>query len=226
MIERSCPVCTTLYLADPKRLKWGRQTTCSRACSYVLRSQERQVNKDFECFYCKTIFTRKPFQKARTENPFCSQGCYKNARIEKLIDTSRPVTSPIISFTCENCDKVVTLRESQKGGSRLRFCSADCANTWHSGENHNNWKGGNYRGYYGSNWTRQRRLARKRDDYTCQRCGISQQDYGKKLDVHHIVRFADFTDYRQANRLENLISLCHTCHIKTEWDSYPDLRSR
>lgn len=224
MIEKTCPVCNKTYLADPKRLKWGRQTTCSRECSYTLRGQEKQVSKEYTCFYCKIVFTCKPFQKNRTAVPFCCQNCYKKARAEHLIESSRPPTKPAISFTCELCGKEVILKSSLKGARRFRFCSADCANQWHSGENHNNWKGGDYKEYYGPNWSRQRRFARKRDNYTCQRCGITEQVYGKQLDVHHIVRFAGFSDYKEANQLSNLVCLCHTCHLKTEWESYPLLR--
>ena len=53
---------------------------------------------------------------------------------------------------------------------------------------------------------------------------MTQKEYGKQLDVHHIVRFADFTDSTQANVLENLVSLCHVCHMKREWHDYPDIR--
>ncbi len=38
-VQRCCPICGTSYLAAPYRLKHGRQTTCSRACSYQLRAQ-------------------------------------------------------------------------------------------------------------------------------------------------------------------------------------------
>src|SRR5699024_11048223 len=33
-VNRECPVCAVSYEADPVRLRHGRQTTCSRACSY------------------------------------------------------------------------------------------------------------------------------------------------------------------------------------------------
>jgi 5-methylcytosine-specific restriction endonuclease McrA len=220
MIKRICPVCEKEYLADPKRLKWGRQTTCSRYCSYKRRSKILSVNKEYVCTYCKCTFIRKPFQQNRTESPFCSQVCYSKARKEGVV-IPHPPTKPRIKFTCEQCKKEVDLPAAKRGARQFRFCSADCANIWHSGENHNNWKGGDYKGYYGSNWTRQRRFARKRDKYTCQKCGITEDQLGKHLDVHHIVRFADFDDFKQANKLSNLISVCHSCHLKMEWEAYP-----
>ncbi len=38
--NRTCPVCSIEYYADPQRLKHGRQTTCSRFCSYKLRAKK------------------------------------------------------------------------------------------------------------------------------------------------------------------------------------------
>lgn len=50
---------------------------------------------------------------------------------------------------------------------------------------------------------------RERDEHICQICGKSQLENGKKLDVHHI-------DYDKYNlNPENLISLCMSCHMKT-----------
>jgi hypothetical protein len=53
---------------------------------------------------------------------------------------------------------------------------------------------------------------RKRDNYTCQECGVSQIILKSKLSVHHI----DFN--KRNNHPENLISLCVSCHTKTQFD--------
>jgi len=47
-------------------------------------------------------------------------------------------------------------------------------------------------------------------------CGLIADN----LDVHHIVPFREFglENYKKANRLENLISLCHSCHLKSEYE--------
>jgi 5-methylcytosine-specific restriction endonuclease McrA len=68
--------------------------------------------------------------------------------------------------------------------------------------------------YYGANWLNQRRLARKRDNYCCIRCGISEDKYGQELSVHHITPFVYFETYKEANKLKNLICLCEPCHRK------------
>jgi 5-methylcytosine-specific restriction endonuclease McrA len=101
----------------------------------------------------------------------------------------------------------------------------ECKYAWISqafaGENSWNWKGGpdEYPKYYGPNWKRQSRRARKRDGYKCRHCGITQEELGRRLSVHHIIPFRSFdyvrgenNNYKQANLLTNLISLCPDCH--------------
>lgn len=85
------------------------------------------------------------------------------------------------------------------------------------GEKNPAWRGG-YDHYYGPNWQEQRRRARERDRYFCQRCGISEKEIEYELHVHHIIRFGDFGEkrYQEANTLSNLISLCRPCHLIVE----------
>lgn len=81
------------------------------------------------------------------------------------------------------------------------------------GQLHHMWNGGKIY-YYGTDWPEQRNLARKRDNYTCQRCGITEDNLGKQLDVHHIVKFRYFgiKRHKEANVLTNLVCLCTSCH--------------
>lgn len=67
---------------------------------------------------------------------------------------------------------------------------------------------------YGPTWPAQRQRARARDGYCCQVCGISEQ--GRSHDVHHKIPFRFFSSPEQANRLENLATLCPTCHRRAE----------
>jgi len=49
---------------------------------------------------------------------------------------------------------------------------------------------------------------RKRDNYICQYCKVKEENYYRKLDVHHI-------DYNKQNcNEENLITLCGLCNVK------------
>lgn len=81
---------------------------------------------------------------------------------------------------------------------------------------------------YGPNWTAQRNAARARDGFRCQGCGQPEQN-GRQHDVHHKVPLRAFVAdpllrpgltadqaWQAANRLENLVTLCPTCHRRAE----------
>ena len=80
------------------------------------------------------------------------------------------------------------------------------------GENHHNWQGGKSFSPYPLGWNRTfREQIRYRDGYKCQFCGCHEVDCKRKLHIHHI-------DYNKINiNLENLISLCQSCHMKTNY---------
>ena len=80
-----------------------------------------------------------------------------------------------------------------------------------------------YAPYYGQEWQDVREEALRRDGHECQSCGLTHEDhkaddslFGEGLHVHHIQKACEFDDPRDANRLENLVSLCATCHRKSE----------
>lgn len=80
------------------------------------------------------------------------------------------------------------------------------------GENNPHWKGGSEL-YQGPDLKQQQRLARRRDKGICCNCG--KKEGGRKHDIHHIVPFEVYglERYEEANRLENLMTLCITCHM-------------
>jgi DEAD/DEAH box helicase domain-containing protein len=67
---------------------------------------------------------------------------------------------------------------------------------------------------YGPGWTELTRLVRARDGYRCQMCGLVEKD--RAHDVHHKTPFRSFASPEQANRLENLTTLCPACHKRAE----------
>lgn len=77
------------------------------------------------------------------------------------------------------------------------------------GENNPNWKGGISKSPYPFDFDEElKELIRKRDYNTCQLCGKSEEENGRKLDIHHI-------DYVKENlNPSNLISLCRSCNVK------------
>jgi DEAD/DEAH box helicase domain-containing protein len=80
------------------------------------------------------------------------------------------------------------------------------------------------RGDRGPNWEQQRNLARVRDNHRCRHCGVPERP-NRTHDVHHIEPFRTFgyvrgknEKYVEANRLENLVTLCSSCHRRVEVD--------
>ncbi|HEC63910.1 MAG TPA: HNH endonuclease [bacterium] len=67
-------------------------------------------------------------------------------------------------------------------------------------------------GRYGDDWFKIRMLVYARDKFACQDCGITMNEYGRVLDVHHKIPFLVSFD----NSLKNLITLCRPCHMRIE----------
>ena len=84
------------------------------------------------------------------------------------------------------------------------------------------WWVGEHVGSRGPNWPQQRDRARHRDHYRCAWCNAPERP-GRQHDVHHLTPFREFgwqpgenENYRQANRLDNLVTLCPSCHRLAE----------
>jgi len=67
---------------------------------------------------------------------------------------------------------------------------------------------------YGANWKKQRGLARERDRYRCQVCNRIEGNQAHH--VHHKIPFRQFSSMEAANQLDNLITLCPSCHRRVE----------
>lgn len=70
------------------------------------------------------------------------------------------------------------------------------------------------------NWETKRKRRLEIDDYECQDCGVTENEYYRSLDVHHHTKREEFVnddgsvDWDEANAMDNLISLCQGCHVK------------
>lgn len=236
-MNRTCPVCNVAYNANPTRLKFGRQTTCSRKCSYLFRGQLLTTSKELTCGYCGSKFRRSP-SSAKTKHGlnYCSRECgYQAARrgltphevtkkytyteeskARLVAAASKPKGKRVYHpLTCSNCG--VRFEDKWYGRARksgMTFCSPKCCNEYRKGDKNPAWRGGHPE-YYGNNWRAIRRAVRERDSYTCQRCGKKPP---KLPDVHHIKPIGTFKTPEEGNYPENLVSLCHPCHMYVEWN--------
>lgn len=105
-------------------------------------------------------------------------------------------------------------------GKEISYASIRCVGCAHKRELNSAWLGGKSFEKYGEDFTEElKEIIRKRDTYTCQECGFTQEELGYTLSIHHI-------DYnKKNNNPNNLISLCRSCHQQTnfgreDWADY------
>lgn len=166
-------------------------------CSVECRSKANRIN--VSCENCGEKLSKVP-SNIKKHN-FCGKGCYDEWQARNRIVTQ-----------CLNCGCNILDRPR---ANRL-FCSVQCRNEYRIGDKNPSWRGGKC--YYGDNWWVQRNKCLKRDKYTCQLCGREAKDEKWGLSVHHMIPFRLFKgDWKKANKLSNLITLCRKCHMKVEY---------
>lgn len=80
------------------------------------------------------------------------------------------------------------------------------------------WK--NQANNYGKEWSRITQEIRNRDAHTCQSCGEKWDDSKSAFAVHHKKPFKAFFSSKEANKPENLVTLCPKCHRLAEQQQY------
>lgn len=181
-----------------------------------------------ECGFCGKVFTSPPSDKRK----YCSRKCYYKASRKKIDEIIAEYRDKKCLCGCGEYLVISrrTVTDYMKTGREIKYKKGHFSRTEEHkkthlfGEEHPMfgkkgglspvWKGGGKkRTDYGKGWETQRRKCRKRDNYTCKRCGATKT----RLDIHHKIPFKEFDDFKQANNLDNLICLCYKCHMLVEW---------
>lgn len=190
------------------------------------RSQKHNWSRkiEFQCEDCGDVVERKRSLVNQFEHNFCSRECQKNWQSGHWEgENGTNWKGGKKSLECSKCgDEFERYETHLRNPDGDNFCSRPCFEDWRSenlvGKKHHNWKGGYYQ-YYGRSWSDQRQKAIERDG-ECVKCGASNSEYlknkGRNLDVHHKVPFKEFDDYREANALSNLVTVCSECHNEIE----------
>ena len=149
---------------------------------------------EIPCATCGKM-TYRP--KCAINRPYCSPDCYQKARWGDSHVETRPCIICGGSFQCEK-----SLPNT--------CCSAKCRSERKSqlrrGENSEFWRGGKSAPYH-KEWKSVRRRALERDGYKCRLCSSTD-----RIQVHHKIPYR----YCHSHDLDNLISLCRSCHSKEE----------
>lgn len=212
--NRTCKGCGTEFYDPKSRLKFceGCNPNGGENNGNWKGATERST-----CQICGTEFSYYPSNK---EGVYCSD-CVQSA---SSLLPENPATRNRVSTACLHCESEIEAVPSRfNNRKRGLFCDIDCYGSWLSqnvvGENHHQWEGGTIA--YGQKWWRTRREALERDDYTCQNCGKTTDELGRNPDVHHIERVRDFNQPEMAHTLENVITLCRSCHRNVETGNIP-----
>ncbi|HSO59143.1 MAG TPA: HNH endonuclease [Paenisporosarcina sp.] len=211
----ACSYCKKIMTRKECLIEKHKHQFCNRDCNTKFK---REVEKPGPPQRRITLICEECSQKfevimSRMNAKYCSKKCLGKANGKR----AKVILSKKITVLCSFCDKPFIKKPS--GIRPLNFCTTTCMGSYYSenklfsGELSGTWNGGKEL-YYGSNWQSQRRNARKRDSYICQKCGIDEVRYGQQLSVHHIKPFAKCSDFKEANALSNLICVCEPCHRK------------
>lgn len=180
-----------------------------------------RTGETLDCPQCGKQFYRKPSWVYRGNN-YCSRKCMADAFVGRMVQEKSPRWKGTETKPCDNCGNQITRPKWTWNSRGLTFCDHKCFGEWKAknwtGKDNPAWVGGHPL-YYGANWKRQQREARRRDNHCCQLCGINEYECRRALDVHHIVpfRFFGIEQCKKANALSNLISLCDKCHKRAEY---------
>lgn len=222
-ITTTCPTCGKEFWYHSC---WPR-IYCSRQCSAkanVTRQLGVVLVAPSTCEQCGKEITKDN----RSGRRFCSSSCFGEWLSKNRNGENHP-TYKRIDRVCKQCGQAFKVKPNVLARNEGVFCNIKCKAEWQKlhpqqhklpvlrGAANPRWKGGVFP-YYGPNWRPQRRNARRRDNYTCQRCGKTESELGRQLDVHHIKPFREFgvENHQAANTLSNLVCLCYRCHTWVE----------
>lgn len=199
-IEIACELCGTRFALLPSRAK--RRRFCSQTCANKFSNSRNFTSKETACASCGKSFSAQPHRFGSGRGKFCSRECqFKSMKRRKMI-------------ACKQCGNEF---EDRQNPTRPQvFCSNKCKNESRRGKNHPLYVDGKPR-EYGFSWKAQRKLALERDGHKCAICGQGKYRLLRSsLHVHHIIPIRLFDNHEQGNTIDNLITVCASCHRRVE----------
>lgn len=210
---RICLICGDGFECYSKSNK----VTCSKKkCVSKRRSEvQRKERIKNQCIWCNNRF---PVSPSRSDRRFCSLICYNDWVRATGIFKGRGIGRHHSEETREKISKSFKkLWQDENYRNKMSQRMSGENNPMYDvhicGENHWNWQDGKSFEPYGIEFNKElKENVRKRDNYTCQECGMTEDELGYTLSCHHI-------DYDKKNNSEdNLISLCNSCHLQTNFN--------
>lgn len=216
-VPLTCEHCGERFTTFPSEVRkaearGSRVKYCSRQCR---RAAFAAGNSEHVCEQCGKTFTLWASQREYAESQgwtpgrFCSTACYEQSR-----ETYRANQAERHSKPCEVCGELLAIRDDERVSAfrRRRTCSPDCQYRLMMTTRLGREPG--QRLYPKAFSIALKELIRDRDGFACQECGVGESV--RAHDVHHI-------DYDKKNcHPINLITLCRSCHVRTNQRSGRD----
>lgn len=196
--EVTCDTCGEAFLQPKHRRERSDGTFCSQTC-FGKSIGEGKVS--CECEYCCGRFKR--YASDVTGKTFCDKGChdaYQRETPHLHGEQHHKWNGGKVEAECEYCGKTFHKHPSKVGRGDRVFCSRKCSGL-HKRRNPRE-NGRDIRRT--AAWYDVREQALERDSGRCRVCGFDQD-----LHVHHRKPISDGGDPLS---LDNLLTLCKTCH--------------
>lgn len=203
-MQHTCSLCRKEFKAKTKNRRY-----CSKDCFNARNGHLKNI----ECLVCGTGLITYPNWIKRGGGKFCSTKCGGIARDKK------------VERVCLECGVNFRLKPSKIIHNASNYCSVKCSQKGSigkekpsiQGEKHPFWRGGISGERYPIEFNDElKENVLNRDNYECKICNMLDEEhiliYGYHLNIHHI-------DYIKKNSyMDNLISLCHQCHGRTNYN--------
>lgn len=217
------------YSGSAYRREFGRWNAALEAVNFKKHRPSDPEYTTIECEQCGTTEHRLQSQIRNQKHIFCSVPCKNEWQATSWGGEDHPLYERI-ELKCVECGRPIPRKPSLVGEARDDqnvFCSPQCMGDARAGEGNPNFRGGDIRNY-GPMWESQRLHRLELDRFRCRDCGMTNEEsldeYNLSLAVHHKVPFRTFyedgtADYEAAHAIDNLVSLCASCHRK--WEALP-----
>jgi hypothetical protein len=207
-------------------------TTINSKSKVCIIRQLSNVKALVKCLWCGEVFETYYCKIKNGRGKYCSRKCLGNFNGHlRVIDGKGVFNSSNTSgknnknwqggsfVDCEICGKPFWRYPSRKQTTCSVECGYERAKLVRNGE----LSSLGHRNYYKdiTGWKYLRAEVLERDFYTCQSCRVSFKENRQFLHVHHIL----YLSQGGSNRVENLLTLCKTCHFDLHTKA-GDLRKR
>lgn len=174
-----CETCGTEFTKQRSDVERGSGKYCSRKCYFKSRGQPQEKRICETCGKEFDYYPNTPKYNPWSVGKYCSQECYKKIR------------NPPVKCVCDNCGKefyrqASLYRINNKNRTINIYCSNKCKGKSKEKENNQNWAGGTANWPYCELFKSVRPRVRAFFNDRCFICGLSKEDNGRELDVHHV----------------------------------------